>query len=135
MLALPVSGFLADEIGWESVFYFFGALAAIWFIFWTICCFDSPRAHMRISLEEQTFIEANIKSRNEGSNLPFPPLLEIFKSPAFLCLIFVHFGHNWGNYTLLTEIPTYLNNVQHFSLKAVIFQHFEMSNILPESVI
>ena len=31
----------------------------------------------------------------------------------------VHTGHNWGLYTLLTEIPTYLNNVQHFSLKAV----------------
>ncbi len=33
----------------------------------------------------------------------------------------VHFGNNWGMYTLLTEIPTYLNDIQHFSLTAVSF--------------
>ena len=38
-------------------------------------------------------------------------------SPAFLALIAAHTGQNWGLYTLLTEAPTYLNNIQHFSLK------------------
>ena len=37
-------------------------------------------------------------------------------TPAFLALIITHFGQNWGLLTLLTEIPTYLDNIQHFPL-------------------
>ena len=54
-----------------------------------------------------------------GKKLPFPPLLKMITSVPFLALIITHFGQNWGNYTLLTEIPTYLANIQHFSLKTV----------------
>jgi hypothetical protein len=69
--------------------------------------------------EERLYIEAHIASRNEGTELPFPPFLSIMATPAFLALVAVHFGNNWGLFTLLTEIPTYLNNIQHFSLKTV----------------
>ena len=48
MVALPISGLFADEIGWESVFYFFGTLGAFWFVFWTIFCYDTPSTHPRI---------------------------------------------------------------------------------------
>ena len=41
----------------------------------------------------------------------------IFSTPAFWALIIAHSGQNWGFYTLLTEIPTYLKNIQHFSLE------------------
>lgn len=118
VVALPISGLLADEVGWESVFYFFGALGIAWFLCWTLLCYDSPAKHPRISKEECQYIETNIFSRNEGNNLPFPPVWQFMKTPAVLALVLVHFGHNWGLYTLLTEIPTYLNNIQHFSLKA-----------------
>ena len=40
----------------------------------------------------------------------------IFSTTAFWALIIAHCGQNWGFYTLLTEIPTYLKNIQHFSL-------------------
>ncbi|XP_037779269.1 putative inorganic phosphate cotransporter [Penaeus monodon] len=33
-------------------------------------------------------------------------------------LIIVHVGHNWGSYTLMTQIPTYLKNIQHFDMKS-----------------
>ena len=48
MIALPVSGVLADEINWESVFYVFGALGILWFIFWAYLCHNSPASHPRI---------------------------------------------------------------------------------------
>ena len=41
----------------------------------------------------------------------------IFSTTAFWALIVAHCGQNWGFYTLLTEIPTYLKNIQHFSLE------------------
>lgn len=117
VVSLPVSGYLADDLGWESVFYVFGVLGIIWFVFWIFFCFNSPAEHPRISKEERDYIESHIPSDNEQSSLPFPPLLKIFSSLPFLSLIVVHFGQNWGFYTLLTETPTYLNEIQHFSLK------------------
>ncbi|CAL1281263.1 unnamed protein product [Larinioides sclopetarius] len=32
-------------------------------------------------------------------------------------LIVTHFGENWGFYTLLTDMPTYLSNVLHFNIE------------------
>ena len=49
VIALPISGALAEEVGWESVFYFFGVLGCLWFLFWLFLCFDSPATHSRIS--------------------------------------------------------------------------------------
>ena len=41
----------------------------------------------------------------------------IFSSTAVWALIFAHIGYNWGLYTLFTQVPTYLNNIQHFELE------------------
>jgi MFS family permease len=49
VVAMPISGILAADVSWESVFYFFGVLGVIWFIFWAFLCFDSPAKHPRIS--------------------------------------------------------------------------------------
>ena len=57
MIALPVSGVLADEISWESVFYFFGTLGVIWFIFWAYLCYDSPASHPRIIKVKRVFFK------------------------------------------------------------------------------
>jgi hypothetical protein len=83
--------------------------------------------------EERAYIEYHIPSRNEGTELPFPPVIQMLKTPAFLALIVVHFGNNWGLYTLLTEIPTYLNNIQHFSLTTVSKISFRDISILSHS--
>jgi hypothetical protein len=34
-------------------------------------------------------------------------------------IVAAHTAHTWGFYTLLTETPTYLSSIQHFSLTAV----------------
>ena len=46
---MPLSGLLADELGWEWVFYVFGILGIVWFVFWVFLVFDSPEQHPRIS--------------------------------------------------------------------------------------
>ena len=116
---MPLSGILADDVSWESVFYVFGALGCIWFVFWAFLCFDSPVEHPRISQVERDFVVSRIPSENEGKDLPFPPLKEISTSIPVMALAVAHVGQSWGFYTLLTETPTYLSNIQHFSMKAV----------------
>jgi MFS family permease len=49
VVALLLSGLLADEFGWEWVFYFFGILGCVWVLAWTFICHDSPAKHPRIS--------------------------------------------------------------------------------------
>jgi len=48
---------------------------------------------------------------------PKIPLRAIFTSRPFYAILIVHCAQNWGFYTLLTELPTYLNEILHFNLK------------------
>ena len=73
IVSLPVSGLIAANIDWESIFYFFGILGCVWFIFWALLVFNSPQTHPRISMEERFYIESNIIQTTQGK-LPFPPI-------------------------------------------------------------
>merc|ERR1712038_237532 len=114
-LAYPLCGWLADTFGWESVFYVTGGLACLWFVFWALLIAESPATHSTIGAEEKAFLDHHIECKMTD-DMPLPPLKAIFMTPAFLALIVAHCGQNWGLLTLLTEAPSYLNNVLHFSL-------------------
>ena len=121
-ISFPVSGVLSAQLGWPSVFYFFGACGLVWFVFWVFFVFNTPSVHPRISQEERDYIENNMAVAPTGENgekLPPPPLKHIFTSIPMLALTISHMGQNWGFYTLLTEIPTYLSDILHFSLQSV----------------
>jgi hypothetical protein len=57
--------------------------------------------------------------------LPVAPFLHFVKSVPVWALGITFTSSAWGFYTLLTEIPTYLNNIQHVPLTAVsnMFRH------------
>jgi len=121
LVSFPVSSVLSAHLGWPSVFYVFGACGLVWFIFWVFLVFNNPEVHPRISQEEKEYIESNIvmtANACPGGKLPSPPLKAMLTSIPFLALLTTHMGQNWGFYTLLTEIPTYLQDIQHFSLQS-----------------
>ena len=45
VLALPISGVIASEWGWEYVFYLFGSMTLVWLIFWVLFISSSPAEH------------------------------------------------------------------------------------------
>lgn len=47
------------------------------------------------------------------------PWAKIFTSMPFLSLTIVHCAHNWGFWTLLTKIPSYMKTVLEFDIKQV----------------
>jgi len=49
VIALPLSGVLARELGWEWVFYASGILGLIWFVFWALLIHDGPDVHPYIN--------------------------------------------------------------------------------------
>ena len=118
VISFPVSSVLSANLGWPTVFYFFGGCGLLWFAFWCVLVFNSPRLHPRITPKELSYIESNL-ILTTTVDLPKPPYKSIFTCVPFLALMVSHMGQSWGYYTLLTEIPTYLQDIQHFSLQSV----------------
>ena len=56
---------------------------------------------------------------NQSKGVKVPPFKEMFLSLPVWALLIAHAGNNWGMYTLLTEMPTYLTTVHHFDISSV----------------
>ncbi|KAG0718549.1 Sialin [Chionoecetes opilio] len=119
VVTLPVSGWLCESGflgGWPAVFYVFGGIGILWSIAWFALAFDHPDTHPRISQEEKKYILQHCAARKaQPEAIPWKSLAT---SVPLWCVAVVHLGQNWGFYTLLTELPTYLKNIQHFDMKS-----------------
>ncbi|XP_065579958.1 putative inorganic phosphate cotransporter isoform X2 [Artemia franciscana] len=119
VVALPLSGLLCEvniDNGWPLVFYIFGLSGLIWFGFWHTKITDSPENHPAISNDEKEYIldHLGMQKRTKGGT----PWYAIFTSLPFWAIFVAHCGNNWGFYTLLTELPTYMKSVLHFDIKS-----------------
>ncbi|CAG5122798.1 unnamed protein product [Candidula unifasciata] len=115
VFSLPISGILCDSDvagGWPSVFYVFGALGCVWFIAWMLLTHDTPAKHPRISTSERDYIESSVGTQERVPT----PWKKIFTSSAVWGLAVAHFSSNWGFYTLLTCLPTYMKNILKFDM-------------------
>ncbi|XP_077984286.1 sialin-like [Glandiceps talaboti] len=112
-----VSGVMAANIGWDSVFYMTGTLGLTWVIGWIFLAYDSPEKHPRISDSEKNYIIEEIGPSSEDKD-PKVPWMNIFTSIQIWGLAVGHFCSNWGFYTLLTSFPTYLDQVLGFDISA-----------------
>lgn len=119
VIALPICGVLAaSSVGWPSIFYVFGAAAVLWSIIFFIFGSDTPSRNSKISHEERRYIETSLQIANNSSEKKLPtPWKQIFTSVPMWALIVAHCGQNWGYWTLLTEMPTYLNSVLDFNIE------------------
>jgi len=120
VISLPISGWLADRFGWESVFYVFGVIGIIWFIAWAVIVHESPDTHPTIHPHEKEYIQKSIGTMRR-EDVPPVPWGRIFTSIPVWALVITHMAQNWGFYTLLTELPTYMKNILHFDMKANAF--------------
>jgi len=119
VLALPLSAILCEygfDGGWSSIFYVFGLIGVVWFALWMLIVSDTPAQHPRISEEEKNYIESSL-----GSNTSHPqttPWLTFAKSLPVWAIVVAHVCANWGTYTLLTNIPTYMKEILKFDIKS-----------------
>ena len=42
VLSMSVTGEICERLGWESVFYIFGGMGIIWFVFWSFLAYEDP---------------------------------------------------------------------------------------------
>uniref|UniRef100_H2ZN04 Sialin n=1 Tax=Ciona savignyi TaxID=51511 RepID=H2ZN04_CIOSA len=134
-VTLPVAGVIADQLGWEAVFYVTGGVALLWSCIWLAIIHNSPSVHPRISEQERTYINDSIGVEKYKQEVLAPiadlastpyvklkllttrtPWLSMLTSLPLLAILTGHFASNWGNYTLLTMLPSYMSSILKFDL-------------------
>jgi hypothetical protein len=68
---------------------------------------------------EKSYIEDNIDRHTSDIDLPPAPIWKICTSVPVWALILAQIGVSWSHYLILSETPTYLNNIQHIPLSIV----------------
>ncbi|KAF7273182.1 putative inorganic phosphate cotransporter isoform X2 [Rhynchophorus ferrugineus] len=117
VISMPLSGLLSvSHAGWPSIFYVFGAIGAAWCIAFLIFVYEDPESNPKINPDERMYIQKAL-GRVKGQTVPPIPWLSILKSLPFWAILLAHMGHNYGYETLMTELPTYMKQVLHFSIK------------------
>ncbi|CAG9812519.1 unnamed protein product [Phaedon cochleariae] len=112
-----ISGALINATkDWASVFYLFGGLGLLWFIIWVLICYSEPEDHPFISDKEKTFLKKELENVSTES-IPIP-WRSILSSPPLWALVAAQIGHDWGFFTMVTDLPKYMADVLKFDVKA-----------------
>ncbi|XP_037119896.1 sialin isoform X2 [Syngnathus acus] len=116
-LAMPLTGYICQALGWPAVFYICGGAGCLWAVLWFLLASDDPSTHRRISKEERDYIISSI--RHQGSSHGWSvPVLSMLTSVPLWAIIITQMCYNWSFYTQFTSLPTYLSNILHFDLKS-----------------
>lgn len=107
VIFMPLAGLLCDTYGWESVFYSVGIAGSIWFVFYIATVKDSPENDKLIGDIEKDYIVSRRGSQIFDKQHAIP-WKSIFTSVPFLGIIVANFTLSWGLYTITTQLPTYL---------------------------
>ncbi|XP_018323870.1 sialin [Agrilus planipennis] len=109
VISMPITGWFCNSpLGWPSAFYFFGSLGLVWVGVWLFLGANSPSEHKLIRPEERDYIEASLSKKEEPKDVR-TPWLSFLKSLPLWSLLLTHMAQNWGFWTLVTEIPIYIN--------------------------
>ncbi|KAL4123374.1 hypothetical protein QTP88_015570 [Uroleucon formosanum] len=95
-----LSGFIIQYIpgSWQNVFYFFGITSVVWFVLWS------------------DYLKQSIGSLERKKDFPPTPWKSILTSWLIWALIFIEVGHDWGAFTIISDLPKYMSDVLHFSI-------------------
>ncbi|KYN14370.1 PREDICTED: putative inorganic phosphate cotransporter isoform X1 [Trachymyrmex cornetzi] len=112
-----VSGLILHQYDWPMVFYVFGSIGVLWFVVFTLICYSNPYEHPYISEREVKFLHERM---NEHTHTKPPPVpwRHMLRSAPLWALIAAQVGHDWGFFTLVTDLPKYMSSVLNYSIKS-----------------
>lgn len=93
-------------MNFSFIFLFIGTIGCIWFIFWVIIVREGPEKDKFISKDELEYIQRSLGTTKRPEIKH--PWKDIFTSKAVYAISASHFAENWGFYTLLTQLPSFL---------------------------
>lgn len=117
VFANVVSGLILHEYSWPAVFYVFGGIGVLWFVIWVLVCYNNPYEHPFISERERKFLHDRMNEHTHTKPPPVPWRHMLSSIPVW-ALIAAQVGHDWGFFTLVTDLPKYMSSVLHYSIKS-----------------
>ncbi|KAK0095664.1 hypothetical protein PV326_007708 [Microctonus aethiopoides] len=106
-----------STIGWPAVFYVFGSVGVLWFLVWIIVCYNNPSEHPFISESELKYLNERLSAHTHKKPPPVP-WKHVFTSKPLWALIAAQIGHDWGFFTMVTDLPKYMSSVLKFPIKS-----------------
>ncbi len=106
--ALVVAPYIAIAFGWEWIFYIFGAVGLVWYVFWQRTVAHAPQHHPHLSSREAEEISAGLPATSQPGGKP-TALLDFARSRPVWAIVVAHFCNNWSLYVLLSWLPTFVN--------------------------
>lgn len=117
VLGNSLSGLILHHYSWPAVFYVFGGLGALWFFVWIVTCYNNPYEHPFISEREMKYLHDRM-SEHTHKKPPPVPWRHMLKSVPVWALICAQIGHDWGFFTMVTDLPKYMSSVLHYSISS-----------------
>ncbi|XP_063620992.1 vesicular glutamate transporter 1 [Cydia splendana] len=118
VVSMPICSLLAHYTGWPGIFYVFGIMGLVWTTVWWLVVKESPEKDPRISPAELKYIQDSRGTQAiEGSKIKHPWRAMLTSGPVW-AIVMAHFSENWGFYTLLTFLPTFMQDVFKFETSA-----------------
>lgn len=87
---------------------YLGTIGLLWSIIWWIVVYEGPEEDPYISKTELQYIKGSINKSQHNANIKHPWKSILLSTPVW-AIVFSHFAENWGFYTLITQLPKYLN--------------------------
>ncbi|CAH2096624.1 unnamed protein product [Euphydryas editha] len=119
VLGLPITGFIAaSPLGWPGIFRFYGILSGIvGGVIWALSA-NSPAEHPKISATERQYIEESIGNGENSKKKLRIPWGAILRCRGLYAIVLTHIGNTWGQLTLYSEVPAYMDKVMGVNIKA-----------------
>ncbi|XP_039749150.1 sialin isoform X1 [Pararge aegeria] len=118
VVSMPICSMLAHYTGWPGIFYVFGIVGLVWTTVWWLVVKESPEKDPHITAAELKYIQESRGSiAVDGSQIRHPWLAMLSSGPVW-AIVMAHFSENWGFYTLLTFLPTFMQDVFKFQTSA-----------------
>ncbi|RZC33393.1 inorganic phosphate cotransporter [Asbolus verrucosus] len=132
--SMPLTGAIAGStMGWPVACYLYGGLGILWTTIFAIFAANSPALHRWISEEEKLYIEKTTDGSNKCTKVKIvlyhrfgslsgcfqkipTPWKAIFTSLPMWAIFMASCGSSWGSFTLMTEIPSYMDNIMNFNI-------------------
>ncbi|XP_021203259.1 vesicular glutamate transporter 1 [Bombyx mandarina] len=112
VIGMPLSGLLADYIGWQAPFYFYGTFGIIWYACWLWLVFEKPSKHPCITGKELTYIEQSLGTATQAAMPGFfaTPWKAFATSPPVYAIIVANFCRTWNFCLLVIFQSAYFNS-------------------------
>ncbi|XP_053602667.1 vesicular glutamate transporter 1 isoform X1 [Plodia interpunctella] len=114
VVSMPVSSLLANYTGWPGIFYVFGIMGLVWTTLWWLVVKESPEKDPHITPAELKYIQDSRGTQAVVGSQIRHPWRAMLTSSAVWAIVCAHFSENWGFYTLLTFLPTFMKDVFKF---------------------